>query len=181
MLRVKLSRTIDFLVVCRQVTSSLTAARTTERSLWIQEKLELQESLRAATQAADKEKEEISKVRSALDQDVKETEQSQSQWKRDKTRLLEEHLQVTSSLSAGLIKSLEELEADRSLRNQENVEFQESIRAATQAVDQEKEAGKKPKKKSVQTIPQVPVQLWNDLPSSSLRGCMFFQCSPGVN
>ncbi|CAB1447639.1 unnamed protein product [Pleuronectes platessa] len=54
-----------------------------------------------------------------------------------------------SSLTAELTRSQEELETERSLRNQEKLELQESLRAATQAVDEEKEARKKPKKKSV--------------------------------
>ncbi|CAB1458993.1 unnamed protein product [Pleuronectes platessa] len=127
-----------------QVTFSLTAGRTrsqeeleAERSLWNQEKLELQESLRAATQAVDEE--EIPKVRSALAQAVKDTEQPQSQWERDVSQLLEEILQVTFSLTAELTRSQEELEAERSLCYQEKLEFQESLRAAIQAVDEEEE------------------------------------------
>ncbi|CAB1447663.1 unnamed protein product [Pleuronectes platessa] len=121
-----------------QVTSRLEAALTRSQ----EEKLKLQESLRTATQAVDEEKKEIYK-------DVKDAEQLQSQWKLDQSRILEEHLQVTSSFSAGVTKYQEKLEADRSLWNQEKLELFESPRAAPQAVDKDKEAGKKPKKKSL--------------------------------
>ncbi|CAB1432131.1 unnamed protein product [Pleuronectes platessa] len=68
-----------------------------------------------------KEEEELTKVISALAQAVKDTEQSQSQWKRDESRLLEEYLPVTSSLTAELTRSQEELEAERSLWNMEKL------------------------------------------------------------
>ncbi|CAB1456377.1 unnamed protein product [Pleuronectes platessa] len=129
-----------------QVTSSLRAALTSsqeeleaERSLWKQEKLEFGESLRAAIQAADEEEEESYKVRSALAQAVKAKEQSQSQWELEKSRLQEEHLQVTSNLTAALTSSQEELEAERSLWNQDKLEIGDSLRTATQAVDKMRE------------------------------------------
>ncbi|CAB1421311.1 unnamed protein product [Pleuronectes platessa] len=123
-----------------QVTSSLRAELSrskeeleAERSLWNKEKLDLQESLTAATQAVDEQEEEISKIRSALAQAVKETEQARSQWDRDETRRQEEQLQVTSSLRAELSRSKEELEAERSLWYQDKLQLQVSLRAAKQA------------------------------------------------
>ncbi|CAB1459948.1 unnamed protein product [Pleuronectes platessa] len=133
-----------------QVTSSLTArlARSeeqleAERSLWNQEKVELQESLTAATQAVDEEKKKISKDRSELAQTVKNAENSQRQWECERSRLLEEHLQVTSSLTARLTSYQEGLEAERRLCYQEKLDVQESIRAVIQAADEEEEENSK--------------------------------------
>ncbi|CAB1413558.1 unnamed protein product [Pleuronectes platessa] len=106
-----------------QLISFLSAALTSSQKelvaqlrLRYQEELELQESLRAL----DEEKVEISKIRSALAQHVKDTEKLKHQWERDQSRLPEE-----------LTRSQEE-----------KLKLLESPRTAPQAVDKEKEEGK---------------------------------------
>ena len=110
-----------------------------------------------------KEKEEMSKVRSALAQAENDSKESQSHWEHETSRRLQEHLQETSSLTAALTRSQEELEAKRSLWNQTRLELLEPIRAAKQAVDREVEVTKKFRddlEKRIQTM-ENQLKLWN--------------------
>ncbi|CAB1453906.1 unnamed protein product [Pleuronectes platessa] len=78
----------------------------------------------------------------AADEDEEETSKAAMQ-------AVREDQEEITEVSSVLARLQEEVEAERSLWNQEKLKLQESLRAATQAAGEEKEAGKKTKEKSV--------------------------------